>query len=120
MMHRSSSRGFAAPVTHTRSRARARARTVSIGAVAFAIAAGLVAGLCVVYVWQGTRIHELTARRTAAAARLVEVEERNRELRFQIEQAFSLERISRIARQQLGMVEPDIVRYVRTANGEDG
>lgn len=84
----------------------------------FAVAAGLTAGLCFVYIWQSTRIRELTAQRASAAAQLVEIEELNRELQFQIEQAFSLERVARIARGQLGMIEPDVVRYVRLPDRE--
>ena len=48
----------------------------------------------------------------SAAESLASVEGVNRVLEFQIEQAFSLERVARIARERLGMVEPTVVHYV--------
>jgi len=85
---------------------------VSIGLVGSLLVASVIAGLCFLYVWQGTRLHELTAQREGARERLAKIEGVNRELEFQIEQAFSLERVARIARTQLGMIEPTVVRYV--------
>ncbi len=74
--------------------------------------ATLIAGLCFLYVWQGTALLELTAQKESLKATLASAQEADRYLEFQIDQAFSLERVSRIARQQLGMVEPSDIRYV--------
>jgi len=82
-------------------------------AVAIALGVALLAiGLSFLYVWQTTQIRDLTARCNSVRGDLVKAEEVNRTLQFQIERAFSLERISRIARTQLGMVEPSVIRYV--------
>ena len=91
---------------------------MSIGTVAFLLLAGLVAGLCLLHVWQTTRISELTASKQSAADLLADIEGVNRALEFQIEQAFSLERVARIAREQLGMIEPTVVHYVPVTTDE--
>lgn len=76
-------------------------------------------GLCFLYVLQGTALRRLTAECEQARDELVRIEEVNLELEFEIEQAFSLERVSRIARERLGMVEPSVVRYVPIPSQED-
>jgi len=85
---------------------------VSAQLAAFAGVAVLVVGLGFLYVLQGTTLRDLTAQSELARDALVSVEEVNRTLEFRIEQTFSLERISRIARGRLGMVEPSVIRYV--------
>lgn len=110
MPYRSGSRSLARPARGSRRLSRTRA--VSIGTVAFLCVAASVAGLCFLHLWQTTRINELTASTQSAADRLADIEGVNRVLEFQIEQAFSLERIARIAREQLGMIEPTVVHYV--------
>ncbi len=118
MPYRSGSRSL----VHSRSRSRSisRARTVSIGTITFILVAGLGAGFCFLHLWQTTRIHELTASKHSAVALLEDIEGVNRVLEFRIEQAFSLERVARIAREQLGMIEPTIVHYVPvTTNRSD-
>ena len=95
-----------------RSRALARPIALSVGHVAFLAAVAVVTTLTVVYVRQGTMIRDLTAQQASAEARLTEIEEINRQLVFEIEQAFSLSRLSRIARDRLGMEEPETVHYV--------
>jgi hypothetical protein len=81
--------------------------------VSLAAFAGVtILALCFLYVLQSTALRDLTAQCALAGEELVRVEEVNRTLEFRIGQAFSLERISRIAREQLGMVEPSVVRYV--------
>ena len=112
MAHTHRTRDLAILSSHPRRVARSRAHVVSIGLAITVVGAALVAGLCLLYVWQGVRINELTAQREGARSQLIETEELNLDLEFQIEQAFSLERIARIAREQLGMVEPTVVRYV--------
>ena len=96
----------------SRSRRLSRTQALSIGTAAFFLVAGFVAGLGFLHLWQTTRIEELTASRQSAAALLADIEGVNRGLEFQIEEAFSLERVARIAREQLGMIEPTVVHYV--------
>ena len=107
----------AAPVSYPRARARRASRaalaTWPRSMLAALLVAVIVSGLCFAYLWQGTAILQLTAERESAKASLVRLEEMNRWLQFQIDQAFSLERVSRIAKVQLHMIEPTNVRYVR-------
>ena len=118
MPYRSGSRSLVHP--SARARRRARTRALSVGTVAFFLTAGFVAGLCFLHLWQTTRIDELTAATQSATEQLADMGGVNRVLEFQIEQAFSLERIARIARTRLGMIEPNIVHYVPiTADGSD-
>lgn len=76
--------------------------------------AGAITGLCVLYIWQGNRLQGLTAASEEAREALEADLEVNRILAVRIDEAFSLERIARIARSQLGMAEPDPadIRYV--------
>jgi hypothetical protein len=98
--------------TLRRGRPRRWRPAVSAGFVGSAGVAVLVLGLCFLYLIQGMALRDLTARSADARAALVDAQEINRTLEFRIEQAFSLERISRIARERLGMVEPTVVHYV--------
>lgn len=81
------------------------------------VAAG-VAGLCLLYLWQSAQILDLTAKRESAREELTSTEEVNRWLEFQIGEAFSLDRVSEIARTKLHMVEPANVRYVTVPAAE--
>ena len=72
----------------------------------------LVLGLSFLYLQQSTSLRDLTARCANAKEEVVRVEEVNRTLEFRIGQAFSLERVAKIARERLGMVEPTVIRYV--------
>lgn len=83
-----------------------------IGLLGGLVLAGAVSGLCFLYLWQGNRIQELTAASEEAREQLESAQEINRILGVRIDEAFSLERIARIAREQLGMSEPTIIRYV--------
>lgn len=85
------------------------------------LVAVIVAGLCLLYLWQGMTILDLTAQRESARATLTAIEEGNRWLKFEIGRAFSLERVSRLAREKLHMVEPTDIYYVRIdpSPGED-
>ena len=100
--------------TYPLPRARTKARTASLPRAVVLIIAGavLLSGLCLLYLWQGTAILSLTAERESAKQTLASIQEVNRYLEFQVDRAFSLERIERIARTQLGMDDPEIVRYV--------
>ncbi len=67
----------------------------------------LVVILCVLYIWQSVAILELTAQKENIQHTLTQTKEVNRLLEYEIGKAFSLHRISRIARNELGMIEPD-------------
>ncbi len=76
------------------------------------VVAGAIAGLCFLYIWQGNRIQELTAAYEEAREQVEAEQEINHILSVRIDEAFSLERVARIARDQLGMSEPTIIHYV--------
>jgi len=95
------------------SAAQTRVLTWPMSIVVALLAAIAVAGLCLFYLWQGTTILDLTAQRESTRATLTSIQEVNRWLGFEIEKAFSLERVSRLARDRLHMVEPTNIRYVR-------
>jgi len=116
MPYRSGSRSLVHP--SSRSRHLSRTQAISIGTIAFFLVAGFVTGLCFLHLWQTTRIAELTASRQSAANLLADTEGVNRVLEFQIEQTFSLERVARIARERLGMIEPTVIRYVPVTTDE--
>jgi uncharacterized protein YceH (UPF0502 family) len=80
------------------------------GVILIAVAVAL---LCLLYLWQGATIRELTARAEGIRDDSVAIEELNRWLEFRIGKAFSLERVARIARDRLGMVEPTDIHYVK-------
>jgi len=94
-----------------------RVRTATWPRTTLAVICGavIIAAACFLYVWQGTRILALTAQRESMNQTITSIEEVNSWLDFQIGQAFSLERVSRIAREQLHMSEPTDVRYVHIA-----
>lgn len=96
----------------TRRVARSDARVVpATMALTFLIAVSIGA-LCFVAIRQTTMIRDLAARCDSARQLLIGIEEVNRTLKFEIEQAFSLARVSQFARQRLGMIEPTNIRYV--------
>ena len=109
-------------LSRPRERARARSRghtlAVSLGFVAVVAVVLVVAGVSIAYIRQGTMIRDLTAQYASAQARLTEIEEVNQRLVFEIEQAFSLSRVSELARDWLGMEEPEILRYVPLSDSE--
>lgn len=100
------------PAAQARRRAETRAPVIPTTVGGTILIAGLIAGLCFLYLWQHAAILDLTAQREGARAELVDLQELNRFLQFQIDQAFSLARISRLARNSLGMIEPKIIHYV--------
>jgi hypothetical protein len=107
------------PVTRPRRVARAHVTIWPRSTGAVVLAGVAIAGLCLLYLWQGVMILDLTARYTSSQASWIESEEVNRWLEFQIDKAFSLERISRLAHDQLHMVEPTDIRYVYLATAPD-
>ena len=96
-----------------RSVAQTRVLTWPMSIVVVLLAAIAIAGLCLFYVWQGTTVLDLTAQRESARTTLTSIQEVNRWLEFEIEKAFSLKRVSRLARDRLHMVEPTNIHYVR-------
>ena len=100
------------PIGQTRRRVRTEATTWPHATIFVLLAAMVLAGFCLLYLWQGTTILDLTAQREGMRVMLTSTEEVNRYLEFQIGQAFSLERVSRIAHEVLHMVEPSNIRYV--------
>ncbi len=103
----------AVPRTYPLPRVRDETRTASLPRTVVIVAAAvIVSGLCLLYLWQGTAILSLTAERESARATLTSIQEVNRYLEFKVDRAFSLARIERIARTELHMQEPKIVRYV--------
>lgn len=66
--------------------------------------------LIVLYLWLSWQKVYWADRVTEARAQLTELETQNRLLEAQVAQAFSLERIARMAR-QLGLSEPETLRY---------
>ncbi len=102
---------------------RARsARHVSLALppdVALVLVASLViGGLLFFYIRQGTMLQSLTAERETAREELTQLEEINHSLEIQVEQGFSLQRLSRYATEQLGMVSPTEVRYVHVPKND--
>lgn len=83
-----------------------------VGLMGAILIATAVSGLSFLYLWQGNRIQALTATHEDAREQLESAQEINHILRVRIDEAFSLERIARIAREQLGMSEPTIIHYV--------
>ncbi len=100
------------PLPRPYSQSRTRAATWPRATLAVVCGAVIIAAACFLYVWQGTRILALTAQRESMKQTITSIQEVNNWLDFQIGQAFSLERVSRIAREQLHMIEPTNVRYV--------
>ncbi len=82
------------------------------------VASLVVGGLSFLYIWQGTKLQQLTAEREAARAELTQVEEINHSLELRIEEGFSLRRLSQYATGQLGMASPTKVDYVHVSESE--
>ncbi|MBU1049974.1 hypothetical protein KKG90_08140 [Candidatus Bipolaricaulota bacterium] len=99
-------------------RARSGDALPLIGLLGSVVLAGAIAGLSFLYLWQGNRIQMLRSACEEARVSLDAELEINRILAVRIDEAFSLERIARIARDQLHMSEPTIVRYVPIPNEE--
>lgn len=83
------------------------------------VLAGLVVGgLAFLYIRQGTLLQQLTAAREAARDELTQLEEINHSLEIEVEQGFSLQRLSWYASEHLGMVAPTKVIYVRVPQSD--
>jgi len=64
--------------------------------------------LIFLYLWQGWQVIYLQRRVSQLEEELVPLKERKRELQLMIARYFSFDRIERIAKERLGMVEPEI------------
>ena len=95
-----------------RGRGRRWSLALSPDLVLVVVASLVIGGPSFLYVWQGAKLQQLTAEREAARAELTQIEEINHSLELQIEEGFSLQRLSRYAIGQLGMAPPTEVRYV--------
>jgi len=103
------------PRDERRARARRRSRRRGMIPIDALVAAGVTVallGLSFLYVAQSTALRDLTAQLTQAQHALNREQEISRILTAQIEEAFSWERVSRIARDELGMIDPPFVTYL--------
>jgi cell division protein FtsL len=82
------------------------------------VASLIVGGPSFLYVWQGAKLQQLTAERETARSELTQLEEINHSLELQIEEGFSLQRLSRYAIGQLGMAPPSKVNYVHVPKND--
>lgn len=64
--------------------------------------------LILLYLWQSWQIIHLERKIAETRKRVVPIKERYKELWIEAIRAFSLSRIERIAKQRLGMVEPEL------------
>lgn len=72
----------------------------------------VITALIILYLWQDAALLQLNLQLATIEEQITEIEAKNRQLEFQVQQAFSLERISIFARQRLKMVEPTDIRYI--------
>ena len=68
----------------------------------------IVVSLIFLYLWQGWQVIYLQRKVSELEEELVPLRERKRELQTMIARYFSFARIERIAKERLGMVEPEI------------
>lgn len=108
----------------TRSRPRTRDRTIATEAVRslghekealitlrraiILIVSIVITTLALLYLWQSWQLAHLNAQLQVHRAILEKLKDQNELLQFKIEQAFSLERIERVAKEKLEMVEPSL------------
>ncbi len=64
--------------------------------------------LIFLYLWQGWQVIYLQRRVSELEEELIPLRERKRELQIMVARYFSFDRIERIAKERLGMVEPEI------------
>ncbi|MBS3786867.1 septum formation initiator family protein [Candidatus Bipolaricaulota bacterium] len=68
----------------------------------------LILSLVFLYLWQGWQVIYLQRRVSELEEELIPLRERKRELQITVARYFSYDRIERIAKERLGMVEPEI------------
>ncbi len=64
--------------------------------------------IILLYLWQGWQVIFLQRRVTELEEELIPLREKKRELQLEVIRHFSYRRIERIAKERLGMVEPEI------------
>jgi len=74
--------------------------------------------LIFLYLWQGWRVIYLQQRISELDEQLTPLRERKRQLLLERARYFTYERVERIAKERLGMVEPEIKK--KTEDGESG
>ncbi|MFB6291271.1 MAG: septum formation initiator family protein [Candidatus Bipolaricaulia bacterium] len=70
----------------------------------------IILSLILLYLWQGWQVIYLQRRVSKLEEKIIPLEERRKELKTMIARYFSYERIERIAKERLGMVEPEITK----------
>lgn len=68
----------------------------------------VILSLIFLYLWQGWQVIYLRRRVSELEEELIPLRERKRELQIAVARYFSYERIEKIAKERLGMVEPEI------------
>jgi len=74
--------------------------------------------LIFLYLWQGWRVIYLQQRVSELDEQLTPLREKKRQLLLEKARYFTYERVERIAKERLGMVEPEIKK--KTGDGESG
>lgn len=74
--------------------------------------------LIFLYLWQGWRVIYLQQRISELDEQLTPLRERKRQLLLERARYFTYERVERIAKDRLGMVEPEVKK--KTGDGESG
>lgn len=74
--------------------------------------------LIFLYLWQGWRVIYLQQRISELDEQLTPLRERKRQLLLERARYFTYERVERIAKDRLGMVEPELKK--KTGDGESG
>ncbi|MFQ5795555.1 MAG: septum formation initiator family protein [Candidatus Bipolaricaulia bacterium] len=67
---------------------------------------------CLIYLWQSWEHRQLVQRVRIGQESLTRLQAEHQQLEFELAQYHSLDRIERIARERLGMAEPETVVYV--------
>jgi cell division protein FtsL len=65
-------------------------------------------GLAFLYLWQSWSLLELSTQISDRRIRLVKLQQEIENLEYTVSSTFTLERIRQVAKEQLGMVEPEI------------
>ena len=75
---------------------------------AILIVATVLTALIILYLWQAWEQIHLNRKIATLEEEIIPVRERNKQLHIQVIRTFSPERIERIAKERIGMVEPKI------------
>lgn len=69
--------------------------------------------LLLLYSWQSWQMVHLSSKLIEAEEKAKQLEEERMILQFKVNQAFSLERIERLAKGKLGMIEPPEIKWIK-------